>query len=86
MSWEVTRFEDGKSFEFIHRAGKLKGSTAYFEVVPEGPGSCVTIQAKISGPLLMRFMLLFMGGMMKKGMQGDLQKLKELMETRDSKV
>ncbi len=86
MSWEVTRFEAGKSFEFIHRAGRLRGSTACFEVAPEGPGSRVAVHAKISGPLLMRFMMLFMGAVMKKGMQDDLQKLKELMEKQDSKV
>ncbi|MBC8192816.1 MAG: SRPBCC family protein [FCB group bacterium] len=86
MKWEITRYEDGRFFEFIHRAGRLKGSTAYFEVAPEGPGSRVAVRAKISGPLPMRFMMLFMGAVMKKGMQDDLQKLKELMEKEDSKV
>jgi hypothetical protein len=32
----------------------------------------------------MRFMMFFMGSMMRKGVRGDLQKLKELMEKQDS--
>jgi len=34
----------------------------------------------MSGPFIMRFMLFFMGSMMRKGVRGDLQKLKDLME------
>jgi hypothetical protein len=82
MEWEITRFEDGSSFEFIHTAGALKGSIAFFEVKPEIKGSLVHVQMKISGPIFLRIMLLFMGGRMRKGVRGDLQKLKELMETR----
>jgi len=80
MNWEVTRFEDGSSFEFMHTAGVLKGSIAFFQVEPENKGSRVTVQMRMSGPFIMRFMLFFMGSMMRKGVRGDLQKLKDLME------
>lgn len=80
MNWEVTRFEDGSSFEFIHTAGGLKGSIAIFEVKPENNGSRINLQMRVSGPVIMRFIMLFMSGIMRKGIQGDLQKLKELME------
>ncbi len=80
MEWKITRFEDGNSFEFIHTAGALKGSIAFFEVEPESNGSRVSVQMRMSGPLFMRFMMLFMGGKMRKGVRSDLQKLKELME------
>ena len=84
MNWEVTMFEDGRSFEFIHIAGGLKGSIANFQVEPENSGSRVQVQMKMSGPFIMRFMILFMRGTMRKGVQGDLQKLKELMEKKNT--
>ena len=80
LNWEVTRYEDGRSFEFIHTAGGLKGSIAYFQVEPGENGSSVHVQMRMSGPFIMRFMMFFMGGIMRKGVRGDLQKLKELME------
>ena len=80
MIWEVTRFEDGRSFEFTHTAGGLKGSVAFFQVEPENKGSRVQVQMKMSGPIIMHFMIFFMGRMMRKGVRGDLQMLKELME------
>ena len=80
INWEISRFEDGSSFEFIHTAGGLKGSIAIFQVEPENNGSRVNIQMRMSGPFIMRFMMFFMGSTMRKGVRGDLQKLKELME------
>ena len=80
MNWEITRFEDGSSFEFIHTAGGLKGSIAVFQVEAENKGSRVNVQMRMSGPFIMRFMMFFMGSTMRKGVRGDLQKLKELME------
>ena len=84
MNWEITRIEDGSSFEFIHTAGGLKGSIAIFQVEPENKGSRVNVQMRMSGPFIMRFMMFFMGSMMRKGVRGDLQKLKELMEKQDT--
>ena len=82
--WEVTRFEDGHSFEFIHRKSPLSGSTALFEIESEDQGSVVRMKANLTGPPIMRFMMLFMTRMMRKGLEGDLIKLKELMENKDS--
>ena len=84
MNWEVTSFNDGSSFEFIHTAGGLKGSIAIFSVESENNGSRVNVQMRISGPLIMRIMMLFMAGIMRKGVREDLFKLKELMEKQDS--
>ena len=84
MNWEVTSFNDGSSFEFIHTAGGLKGSIAIFSVESENNGSRVNVQMRISGPLIMRIMMHFMAGIMRKGVREDLYKLKELMEKQDS--
>jgi hypothetical protein len=84
LYWEITKFEDGRSFEFIHTAGGLKGSIAIFQVEPEGNGSRINVQMRMSGPLFMRFMMFFMGRMVSKGVQGDLQELKEIMEKQDT--
>lgn len=80
LSWEVTAINDGSSFEFVHTAGGLKGSVAIFNVEPEKNGSRVNVQMRVSGPFIIRFMMLFMAGFMRKGVRGDLEKLKELME------
>lgn len=80
MCWEITAFEDGRSFEFIHTSGGMKGSMAVFRVDAETGGSLVSVQMKISGPLIMRVMTIFMGRIMRNGVRKDLQKLKELME------
>ena len=80
LNWKVTGFEDGSSFEFIHTAGGLKGSIALFQVEQENNGSRVHVEMRMSGPFIMRFMMFFMGSMMRKGVRGDLQKLKEIME------
>ncbi len=84
MTWEVTRFKDGCSFEFIHKTGALEGSIAIFQVDQETNGSRVNVQVRMTGPLFMRVMMLFMGKMMRKGIQGDLLKLKEIMEKQDT--
>jgi len=84
MKWEITKIENGSSFEFIHTAGGLKGSIAFFQVEPENKGSRVNVQMRTSGPFLMRFMMIFMGSTMRKGVRGDLQKFKELMEKQDT--
>jgi hypothetical protein len=84
MNWEVTRIEDGSSFEFIHTSGGLKGSIANFQVEPESKGSRVNVQMRMSGPIIMRLMIFFMGSTMRKSVRGDLQKLKELMEKPDT--
>ena len=84
MNWEVTRIEDGSSFEFIHTAGGLKGSIATFQVEPESKGGRVNVQMRMSGPIIMRLMIFFMGSTMRKSIRGDLQKLKELMEKPDT--
>jgi len=80
MKWKVTAFDEGRSFEFVHTEGGLKGSVAFFGVEAENTGSLVKIHLQVSGPFLMRIMMFFMAGIMRKGVQGDLQKLKELME------
>jgi len=84
FKWEVTSFNDGSSFEFIHTVGGLKGSIAIFSVESENNGSRVNVQMRISGPLIMRIMMLLMAGIMRKGVREDLYKLKELMEKQDS--
>lgn len=86
MKWKVTGIEDGSSFEFIHTAGGLKGSIALFQVEAENKGGRVNVQMRMSGPILMRIMILFMGATMRKGVRGDLQKLKQVMEKQNTDV
>ncbi|MCF7807042.1 MAG: SRPBCC family protein [Candidatus Marinimicrobia bacterium] len=80
LKWVITQYEPGNSFEFKHIEGALAGSTAFFRVQPENGGSRVDFQATFTGPLKFRFMLIFMGGMMRKSMKTDLQTLKNHLE------
>ncbi len=82
--WTILKWEDGHFFEFIHmKDSKLKGSVASYIVEPENEGSLVTLQANIVGPLIIRIIAPLMRGMMAKGLQNDLQKLKEIMEKKE---
>jgi hypothetical protein len=80
MKWKVTQFEAGSSYEFIHTAGGLKGSIAFFKVEAKNTDCLVAVQMSVSGPLIMRMMMLFMRRTMRKGVRGDLQNLKVLLE------
>ena len=80
MPWTIIRWEDGRHTEWLHRESKIRGSTASYHVEPENGGCLVSLQAEMTGPLFMRIMLIFMGGMMKRGVKSDLLKLKEIME------
>jgi len=83
MSWEVTKWEDGRFFRFVHRGGKFKGSVASYHVEPEKNGSRVTIRAKMVFPSFMRILMIFIKSIIIKGIKTDLQKLKELMEKQE---
>ena len=84
MCWEVTSFEDGRGFEFIHTEGKLKGSVVYFKVEPENNSCRVSVFAELKGSFFMSIIMLLMGSFMKKGMRSDLQKLKDYIEKQDA--
>ena len=80
MPWTIIKWGNGRHMEWVHRESRIKGSIASYHVEPENGGSCVTVKAKMAGPLFMRIIIVFMGGKMKKGVKADLQKLKVLME------
>ena len=80
LAWEVSGFEDGRSFEFVHTAGGLKGSIGYFHVEAQKEGSLIRVRMQIRGPFIMRLMMPFMGNMMRKSIHGDIEKLRELLE------
>jgi len=82
MHWRVTKLVEGSSFEFMHTAGELKHSIATFSVAPTKNGSLVTVQMNVSGPILMRIMMIFMSRLMRRGVQSDLETLKSIMEKR----
>jgi hypothetical protein len=84
LTWRITSFHDGSSFEFLHTSGGLKGSIANFRVEPEDNGSRIRVQMRVTGSPIMRLMLFLMGDTMRKGVQGDLQKLMELLDKHDT--
>jgi len=80
MPWTIIRWEEGRHMEWVHRESRIKGSIASYHVEPENGGSHITIHSKMVGPLLMRIIIIFMGGKIIKSVKADLQKLKSLME------
>lgn len=51
-----------------------------WEVTAFRDGHSFEFKHRVSGPFIMRFMMLFMAGTIRRGVRGDLEKLKELME------
>jgi len=80
MTWEITRWEDGCYFEFIHEKGRLKGSIASYRIEPENGSSRVSIHIKMTGPFMMKIMVILMKDKIRVGLKGDLQRLKDIME------
>jgi len=80
MPWTIIKWEEHRHMEWIHRDSKIKGSVASYHVEPEDGGSCVTIYTKMTGPFPMRIIMFFMKRKMIKGLESELQKLKEIME------
>ena len=80
LPWTIIRWEDGCHMEWIFGESKMKDCISSYNVEPENDGSRVSLNAKLVGPLLMRIIMFFMRGKITKGVKGDLQKLKEVME------
>ena len=80
MTWKIIKLEDGRYFEFVHIGGRFKGSIASYHVEPENGGSIVSIRAKMTGPFIMRLMIVFIKNKIENGLKADLQKLKNIIE------
>jgi hypothetical protein len=80
LPWTIIRWEDGRHMEWVFGESKMKDCIGSYHVEPDSGGSRVTLHAKLVGPLLMRIILFFMRGRITRGVKGDLQKLKEIME------
>ena len=80
IPWRITAWEDGRTFQFVHTGGPMRGTMASYRVEPEAGGSRVTLQADFRGPLLMRILLPFLRRMLAKGLGADLRTLKKVME------
>lgn len=83
MPWTITRWEDKRHTEWIHRDSRIRGSVASYHVEAENGGSRVTLYAYMTGPLVMRLLMIFMKSRIIKGVKDDLRKLKALMEQHD---
>ena len=84
IPWSIIKWEDGRHVEWVFGECKMKGSIGYYRVEPENGNSRVTIHSNLKLPLLMRILMIFMGGKMKKKAKADLQKLKAIMEKKDN--
>ncbi|MEA3478449.1 MAG: SRPBCC family protein [Bacteroidota bacterium] len=81
MPWTIIKWEDGRHMEWIFGECRLKGFKGFYHVEPENKGSRVTMQqTQPALPLFMRILMGFMRGIIRKGMKGDLQSLKAVME------
>jgi len=82
MPWTIISWEDGRHMEWIFGECRLKGFTGSYHVEPENDGSRVTMQqTQPALPLFMRIIMFFARGVIRKGMKGDLQRLKSIMES-----
>ncbi len=80
IPWTIIKWQDKRLMEWVIGDSKLKGSIGSYRVEPENGGSRVTLRSKLQMGIIMRFIMLFMGGKMKQGFKDDLQRLKAIME------
>jgi len=80
LPWTIIRWENGRHMEWIFGECKMKDCVGSYHVEAENGGSRVSLHAKLVGPLFMRTMMALMKGKMTRGVKGDLQKLKEVIE------
>jgi len=79
--WKLTEWEEPHNVSWDVTGGPMKGGHAGYRIEPEKAGSLVTLHARVKRPSLMRIIIPFMKGNMKRQMFADLEKLKALMET-----
>jgi hypothetical protein len=85
LPWTIIKWEDGRHMEWMFGECKIKGFIGFYHVEPEDDGSHVTMkQIKAVLPFLMRIIMVFTSGIIKKSMKGDLQRLKAIMEKQDN--
>jgi len=80
LPWTIIRWEDGRHMEWIFGESKMKDCIGSYHVEAESGGSRVSLSAKLVGPLIMRIIMALMKGRITRGVKGDLQKLKQIME------
>lgn len=83
MPWTIIKWEEGRHMEWVFEESMMKGATGYYHVEAENKGSRVSMKSTMTPPFFMRILIVFMKGTIRKSIMGDLQKLKEIMETAD---
>ena len=84
MPWTSIKWEEGRHMEWVCEDSLMKGAIGFYHVEPENDGSRVTMQSTMAPPFFMRIIMVFMAGVIRKSMKGDLQKLKSIMEKQDN--
>jgi hypothetical protein len=85
LPWTIIRWENGRHMEWVFGECKvMKGAIGYYHVDPESNGSRVSMESTMVPPFFMRIIMFFMSGKIRKGMKGDLQRLKAVMENDSS--
>ena len=81
--WQVNEWEEElRNVSWDVLDGRFRGANAGYRITPEGAGSRVTIYVSANHNLFLRIMTFVMKSFFKRQLNGDLERLKAIMEAR----
>lgn len=79
--WTIAEWEEPRIVCWDVTGGRLEGARGGYRIEPEDTGSRVTNYARMKRSAFMRIFMLFMKPRIKRQFDGDLEKLKAIMES-----
>ena len=79
--WTVTEWEEPRFMSWNVTGGRFEGARAGYRVTPEDAGSQVTIHMRVKPSAIMRVLMLIMKRRIRRQFDGDVERLKAIMES-----
>jgi uncharacterized membrane protein len=80
MTWRIAEWEEPRIMSWDVTGGRFKGGHAGYRIEAEVDGSRMTLHVRVPRGILMRILLLFMKGRIRRDLAKDLAKLKVILE------
>jgi uncharacterized membrane protein len=78
--WTITELEEPRIISWDVTGGRFEGAHGGYQITPEGSGSHLTNYARMKRSAFMKIFLLVMKPRIKRQFDGDLERLKAIME------
>jgi uncharacterized membrane protein len=79
--WKVTELEKPRAASWVITNGRLEGAHAGYRIAPEDAGSRMTLYIRVKRSALMRIFMLIMKRRIRRQFDGDVERLKAIMES-----